>query len=107
MSEESPFHTEGGVKAVSVDEAAMKNQQGFNGSVQTKTSANKRLIKTNARDLRANRDLCFTDKYEILHCREFIGICKSCCQDRIDIYKYRIVCLTQICVTNLPAHLNP
>lgn len=39
------------VKAVSVDEAAMKNQQGFNGSVQTKTSASKRLIKTNVRDL--------------------------------------------------------
>lgn len=43
MSEESPFHAEGGVKAVSVDEAAMKNQHGFNGSVQTKTSANKRF----------------------------------------------------------------
>lgn len=28
VSEESPFHTGGGVKAVSVDGAAMKNQQG-------------------------------------------------------------------------------
>lgn len=52
------------VKAVSVDEAATKNQQGFNGSLQTKTSANKRLIKTNMRDLQANRDLCLTDKYK-------------------------------------------
>lgn len=29
----------------------MKNQQGFNGSVHTKTSANKRLIKMDVRDL--------------------------------------------------------
>lgn len=50
------------VEAVSVDEAAMKKQQGSNGSVQTKTSANKRLIKMNVRNLQANRNLCLTDR---------------------------------------------
>lgn len=39
------------VKAASIQEAVMKNQQGINGSVHTKTSANQRLIMMNERDL--------------------------------------------------------
>lgn len=71
------------VKAVSVDEALM---------VQFRQSgANKRLIKTNGRDLQANRDLCLTDTYKKLRSREFIGICRSCGQDRFDIeYLYNM-----------------
>lgn len=100
------------VKAVFVDDATMKIQESFNRSVQTKTSANKWLIKTNQRDLQANRDLCLTDKYKKkLHSREFIRICRSCGQDKLDVEylynMYRIMHLTQICVMNLPAHLNP
>lgn len=59
-----------------------------------------------------SRDLCLTDKYKKkLHSREFIRICRSCGQDKLDVEylynMYRIVHLTQICVMNLPAHLNP